>query len=109
MRNDLRDDVVLFFAKFGLALTSGAGILNALDHLEAEARTDEVKQVIVGVGEDVRAGRSILETLGRRPALFDEKVLGLVRAGEDTGTLDVVLRALPEHLLARGIREWSEG
>ncbi len=107
MRSDLRDDVTLFFAKFGLALTSGAGILKALDHLEAEASSSEVKQVIRGIGEDVRAGRSILETLGRRPELFDEKVLGLIRAGEDTGTLDLVLRALPEHLIADGIREWG--
>jgi type II secretory pathway component PulF len=42
------------------------------------------------------------------PHLFDEQVLGLVKAGEDTGTLDVVFHVLPEHLLAQGIREWAE-
>ncbi|MHC4136836.1 MAG: type II secretion system F family protein [Planctomycetota bacterium] len=108
MRSDLRDDVVLFFAKFGLALKSGGRMLAALEHLKAEAATEELKRAIVGIGEDVRAGRSINETLGSMPHLFDGPVLGLVKAGEDTGTLDVVFRALPEHLLAQGIREWAE-
>ncbi len=102
-----------------LADLSGAGvpILRALDAISerADSTTDVVwgagdkpedkraRAILRSVRRDVAGGTSLADALARRPELFPEASIGVVRAGEAGGFLDEALR----RIAAFGEREVS--
>jgi type IV pilus assembly protein PilC len=90
-----------------LADLSGAGvpILRALDAISErvegkkviwganEKKEDvRVRAILRGVRRDVAGGASLADALARRPELFPEASIGVIRAGEAGGFLDEALR-----------------
>ena len=41
------------------------------------------------------------------PDVFNESVINLIKAGEQTGSLDLTLRTIPEFILYDRLKEWK--
>ena len=78
----------------GIPLIQGLRDLSEGDH--------PMQMVITDVARRVESGETLSAALGEHPAEFPELMVGLVRAGEESGTLDRVLHDLAKHL------EWRE-
>jgi type II secretory pathway component PulF len=114
----LQDDKVLFFAKMGVMLSNGIPLLTALQNLEEEAYTDELR-------DSAKAARLSLEAepIEKRPELpnegalarllsahaklFEEDIIRLVSAGEQTGCLDLISRIIPEYVFFGNLEKWK--
>jgi len=93
-------DKILFTKQLGILLKSGVPILQAIelliDQFEGGMRT-----MLVRVKDDVKEGISLADALAKYPKTFENLYVQLVRAGEATGKLDMILQRLTMFLERR--------
>jgi type II secretory pathway component PulF len=68
--------------------------LNSMSHLEFKGIKTEVSRQL---RQEVMEGRSLSDSMSRRPVIFSELYINMVRAGETSGALIEVLRRMAEH------------
>lgn len=83
-----------------LASLSAAGLTleRALMSLQDEAQTPRERTLAVSLRNEVQGGASLAAALERHPADFSDVVVACVRAGEQSGQLDVVLERLADDM-----------
>lgn len=81
-----------------LATLMGAGIplVQALDSLVAQTRNAVLKKVIAEIKGSVNEGNTLTNALSEHPKLFSSVFINMVRAGEASGALDIVLERLAD-------------
>jgi len=81
-----------------LATLLGAGIplVQCLDSLVAQTRNSILKKVIAQIKGSVNEGNTLTNALGEHPKLFSSIFINMVRAGEASGALDIVLERLAD-------------
>jgi len=81
-----------------LATLLGAGIplVGSLDALMEQTTNAPLKKIIAQIKESVNEGNSLTHSLSLHPKLFSNIYINMVRAGEASGSLDVVLERLAE-------------
>jgi type II secretory pathway component PulF len=77
--------------KSGMPLTTA---LNSMTHLETKGIPSAVSKQL---RNDVTEGRSLSDAMAKQPVVFSDMYVNMVRAGEQSGSLQEVLRRLAEH------------
>lgn len=85
---------------FHLEQTTKAGvpILESLSDLRDSTDNPRLREVISGLGEAIEGGRTLSEAMKEYPGVFSNVFCNLIRAGEQTGELNVVFGKLIESL-----------
>jgi len=93
-------DKILFTRQLSVLLKSGVPLLQALellvDHLEGR-----LKEIVIILKDDIKEGVSFADALKNFPAVFPNIYVQLVRAGEASGNLEVILDRLVEYMERR--------
>src|SRR3954447_2704959 len=79
-------------------ISSGMSLLRALYVLEEQVENDKLKGALTAVRQDVEAGISFAEALGRHPGIFNELYVAMVAAGETGGILEETLKRVADQL-----------
>ena len=79
-------------------IQSGMSLLRALYVLEEQARSDKFREAITSVRQDVEAGISLSDALGRHPDIFNGLYIAMVSAGEIGGILEQTLDRIADQL-----------
>ncbi|MEJ2588595.1 MAG: type II secretion system inner membrane protein GspF [Deltaproteobacteria bacterium] len=81
-----------------LAILLGGGItlVSSLDTIVSQMANPVFKRVLAQVKESVNEGNSLAVSLSQHPKVFSELYVNMVRAGEASGSLDLVLDRLAE-------------
>ncbi len=82
--------VAQFVRTFGMLVSVGVPILEALETAGRVSRNEEVSQITAELQQEIRAGRPIAESL-RGHSLFPPLVVQLVASGEEAGILAEML------------------
>jgi type IV pilus assembly protein PilC len=90
--------LVLFTGQLAAMLAGGLHLARILTSLAAETGSGRFKQVLTDVREALGGGMSFADALGRHPHVFDRLYVSVVRAGELSGSLPVVLASLTTYL-----------
>jgi type IV pilus assembly protein PilC len=77
---------------------AGLPILRSLRILEEQQKPGMLRVAIRLVAEDVEAGASLSEAMGRHPKAFDRLYVNMIRAGELGGVLDLILNRLADFM-----------
>lgn len=77
-------------------LNAGIPLVGALDALMEQTTIPPLKKIIAQIKESVNEGNSLTFSLSKHPRLFSNIYINMVRAGEASGSLDVVLERLAE-------------
>ena len=91
-------DVAVFTRQFATMIDSGLTISRALSVLSMQVESKPLAQVLRDVRDDVESGISLSDALAKRPRVFDELYVSMVRAGEVGGSIDVVLKSIATQL-----------
>lgn len=91
-------ELAIFTRQFATLLKSGIQLADALKALIEQATDRRLEQVLRVVKEEITAGNSLAEALAKHPAYFSDLYVNMVRAGEASGTLDVVLGRVADYL-----------
>ncbi|MGQ9590743.1 MAG: type II secretion system F family protein [Planctomycetota bacterium] len=90
-------DMVVFTRQLSTMISSGIALVESLEILAEQSNNLGFKAVLGEVAQDVRTGKDLSQALGRFPRIFPEIYVNMVRAGEASGQLDVVLTRLAEY------------
>jgi len=89
-------DVAILTRQVAVLLRAGIPLVEALSALTEQTEKEKLKKVISQVKEQVNEGRSFADALSEHPKVFTELYVNMVRAGEQSGTLDLVLQRLAD-------------
>ncbi len=90
-------DLAVFCRQFATLIEAGIPILQALHILIRQAENKTLKETLVGVGEQLAAGRTLAESLKHYHQIFPNLFISMVEAGELGGVLDQALLRLADH------------
>ena len=95
-------ELTIFTRQLAALVDAGVPLVRSLDLLARQERNPTWRGVIAGLAETIRAGGTLSDGMSRHPRVFDRLFLGMIRAGESGGTLEVVLERLARHLEKAG-------
>jgi type II secretory pathway component PulF len=100
MRGVTSKEKILFTKQLAILLKSGVPLLQALELLidQFEGR---MRSILISLKDGIKEGRSLAEGLGRYPKIFPNIYIQLVKAGEASGKLELILDRLVSYLERR--------
>ncbi len=93
-----RKDLLTFTLYLNTLITAGVPLLMGLKQIADQTEDPYFKEVIGSIAEDIRGGRAISESMARFPKVFNELFVNVIRAGETSGNLEMVLNDLAAFL-----------
>src|SRR5947209_1202273 len=85
-----------FYAQLADLLHSGVALLRSLDILERQSSQPALSEVLREVRAKVADGTGLAEAMAHHPRAFDELAISMVRAGQEGGFLEDVLRRIAD-------------
>lgn len=77
---------------------AGLPLLRSLQILESQQKPGKMKNVLIGICEEVEGGSSLSEAMAKYPKAFNKLYTKMVAAGEVGGVLDIILQRLAEFM-----------
>ncbi|OGG26977.1 hypothetical protein A2960_02410 [Candidatus Gottesmanbacteria bacterium RIFCSPLOWO2_01_FULL_39_12b] len=92
------NDLVNFTRQLSTMITAGLTLIESLVILKQQLNKKSLVTLVGQLEEEVQGGKSFASTLEKFPKVFPPVYLALVRAGEASGKLDVILGRLADNL-----------
>ncbi|MGA1876160.1 MAG: type II secretion system inner membrane protein GspF [bacterium] len=103
-------EISLLTRQLATLLKAGLPLMQALSTLIDQIETAPVKKIFIEIREKVKSGMPLSKALSEYPQLFSRLYIHMVRAGEASGSLDLVLVRLAEYMEKRNRQKnkiWS--
>ncbi len=94
-------DIALLTRQLATLLRAGIPLVSALSALTDQAEKEELKRVLSDIRRQVNEGASLAKALRDHPQHFSDLYVNMVKAGENSGNLEVVLERLTGFLDAK--------
>ncbi len=91
-----RKDITAFTREISALLEAAIPISKALHSLGEKEHNPKLKELILGLAEAVKQGRSLSEAMEDHPKAFDSLYTSMVRVGEEAGALPAVMNDLAD-------------
>lgn len=91
-------DLSLYSRQLSVLIDAELPLIQSLNILSEQSKNKYFKQVILDIREDVEAGSSLNQAKRKFPKVFDNLYCNLIASGEQSGSLDVMLKRLAEYL-----------
>jgi type II secretion system protein F len=90
------DEIQVFTRQLATLLGAGIPLINALASLIDQSTTPALKRVLAQIRDSVNEGTTLTNSLAKHPRLFSNIYINMVRSGEASGSLDIVLERLAD-------------
>ena len=90
-------DISLFCKQMSVMLESGIPLNNAVDILEQQATSKNLKSSLKIISKSLKEGSQLSKAMLDQEGMFPDLLIRMVQAGEKTGKLDEVLEKMSEH------------
>ena len=87
---------ILFYKELVYMMRGGVSLLEAMHTIFTSSDNFAIKTVAKKIDYFLRKGQSLSYSMGRLPEYFDEGDVAIIKTGEATGTLPVVLQSLAD-------------
>jgi len=84
-------DLAVFFRQLATMLSAGVPLVQSFDIIGRGHENAGMQELILQVKKEVESGTSLAESLAKHPLYFDDLVINLVNAGEQSGVLETLL------------------
>lgn len=89
-------DIAIMTRQLSVLLHSGVALVEALSALTDQVDNEKLKLIVSQVKNRVNEGSSLADSMAQHPKVFNHLYVNMIRAGERSGALDVVLARLAE-------------
>ncbi|MGD2185206.1 MAG: type II secretion system inner membrane protein GspF [Desulfobacterales bacterium] len=89
-------EIALMTRQLATLITAGFPLVSALDALAPQTKSHRLKTVLAQVKDAIVEGQSFAQALSQYPGIFSPLYINMVRAGETSGTLEIVLDRLAD-------------
>lgn len=91
-------DLAVYSRQLSVLIDAELPLIQSLTILAEQTKNKYFKRVINKIREDVEAGSTLNQAKRKFPRVFDDLYCNLVASGEQSGSLDIMLRRLAEYL-----------
>jgi type IV pilus assembly protein PilC len=91
-------DLAIYSRQLSVLIDAELPLIQSLGILEEQQKNQYFKNVIKTVKEDVEAGSTLNQAKRKHPKAFDDLYCNLIASGEQSGSLDIMLRRLAEFI-----------
>jgi len=91
-------DIATFTRQFAVILEAGLPIVKSLEVLADQQKNPYFKKILQEIKLKIETGSSLSDALAEYPKVFDNLYVQMVKSGESSGNLDLVLKRLANHL-----------
>jgi type IV pilus assembly protein PilC len=91
-------ELAVYSRQISVLVDADLPLIQSLTMLADQTKNPYFKDVIQNIRKDVEAGSTLNEAKRKYPKVFDDLYCNLVASGEQSGSLDVMLRRLSEYL-----------
>ena len=91
-------DKSIFSSQLSTMISAGLALPKAVNIIAAQTSNQYLKTVFFNINRDLEEGLSFSSSLSKYPEVFDELFVNVVRSGETTGNLELVLDRLSQKL-----------
>jgi type IV pilus assembly protein PilC len=91
-------DKIILATNLAAMISAGLSISRALAVSERQAKNPKLKSVLLFIRGDIQKGGTLSGALDRFPRIFPKLFVAMVRAGEESGTLDEALTSIANQL-----------
>lgn len=88
----------IFTRQIATMISSGVSLLRSITILAEQNENPLFKEILMQVKEDLTSGIAFSEALAKHPKQFDKLFVSMVKAGEASGSLEVVLERLSDSM-----------
>ncbi len=100
-RSRAEAETATFTRQLATLVKSGIPVADGLRVLIEQAENTGLGRAIMDIHEQVLQGSSLADALARHPRYFSDLYVNMVRSGEESGNLDIVLDRIAEYLRRR--------
>ncbi|MDP1609802.1 MAG: type II secretion system F family protein [Sulfuritalea sp.] len=93
-----RPELINFCFHMEQLARAGVSLIESLTDLRDTIENPRFREIIASMVESIEGGKTLSQALAEHPQTFDEVMVSLIRAGEETGALPQVLDNLVESL-----------
>ncbi len=87
-------DLVIFTRQLSTMISAGVPLARSLAALQADSSNPYMHEVLASITKDVESGLPLGEAFTKFPRVFSEVYVNMVKAGEEGGILDEILKRL---------------
>lgn len=87
-------DLVIFTRQLSTMISAGVPLTKSLAALQGDSENLYMREVLSSVTKDVESGMPLGDAFAKFPKVFSEVYVNMVRAGEEGGILDDILKRL---------------
>ncbi len=91
-------DVAIFTRQFATLLEAGIPLGDCLKNLYRQTANPILREVIFEIANDIDAGLSLSQAIGKHGNVFSEFYVNLIRSAEVTGRVESVMKFLADYL-----------
>ncbi len=91
-------ELQIFTRQFSVLIGAGVPIVDSLEALGSGGASVNMTKTVKKIVSEIEKGRRLAESLGNHPNVFDRMYVNLVKAGEEGGVLDEVLKRLATYI-----------
>ena len=88
------NELVIFTRQLSTMVSAGVPLPRSLNALQQNVQNQYLRSVMAGVAKDVESGTSLGDSFAKYPKVFSSVYVNMVRAGEEGGILDEILKRL---------------
>jgi len=92
------DELMTFSRQLATMIEAGIPLMQSLDALQEQIGTGEFKRVLVNIHSDIEVGNSLSASFAKHPHIFDALYINMVKAGESSGMLNIILERISSYL-----------
>lgn len=87
-------DLVVFTRQLSTMISAGVPLARSLSTLQNDSENPYMREVLTGITKDIEGGTPLGDAFAKYPNIFSEVYVNMVRAGEEGGILDEILKRL---------------
>ena len=91
-------ELAVYSRQLSVLIDAELPLIQSLGILAEQQKNKYFKRVINTIKEDVEAGSTVHQAKRKHPKVFDDLYCNLVASGEQSGSLDIMLRRLSEYI-----------
>lgn len=89
-------EIAIMIRQLATLISAGFPLVSAIDALVPQTKSYRLKTILAQVKDAVVEGQSFAQALSQYPGIFSPLFINMVRAGETSGTLEIVLERLAD-------------
>jgi len=93
-----KKDIVIFARQFSIMIGAGVAMVQALRILVNQTENLSLRKIIAEIADEVDGGAPLSECLAKRPKIFSNFFVSVIKSGERSGKLEEVLNYLADEI-----------